>query len=992
MSESMKIPYNTWGGVPQSKTGQASRGLTINNGEVPYNYSPLTSNLYISSDLTDKRPILYIDNMSYYARNNIPNYGSITSIPEEHSPNSINTSLAQNWSNAFFDSGKLENFPDPFYNTSNAIDMSNMFNFCGGFYDYEGVTSIPNFNTSNVINMSHMFNCCNRLLLVPNFDTSNVINMSHMFDSCRNLTTVPNFNTSNVTDMNCMFDDCYNLVTIPNFNTSNVTDMVATFRSCYDLTTVPNFDTSNVTNMWGMFNGCSTLITVPNFDTSNVTETENMFSGCRNLTTMPNFNLTNVYSMANMFYNCTNLSIIPNFINLVGLDNSTSWSQNAVNVFFNCKNLKSIPIMKLPDSCNISHMFENCSNIQGDLYLTSKNLSAYGIFSGCRNFTKNIYLHLYSNTYYNGFNSYRNFDQLYTDINAYIRPIQYYYAEIPFTGEGNYVFPANKIQIINDIDNSQQVIDISPYKEYYLHYGEINNNSYYIYHESKNWKIKINDYSNMKFRFFANIESMNSNIVDLMQIEDMVNFAKSRINNYSNINSIPLQYSPENLDTSLAKNWNGAFSSCYNLINLPEPFYNTSNAIDMSNMFHYSNNLITIPNFDTSNVTNMSYMFYCCNNLTTVPNFNTSSVIDMSGMFGYCTNLTVPNFDTSNVTSMYCMFVASSNITVPNFNITKASVSHMFDNASNITVPNFDTSNKINLSYMFFRCSNITVPNFDTSNVTNMDSMFYLCNNVTVPNFNTSKVTSMDSMFGSSNNVTVPNFDTSNVTNMQRIFQSSNLTIPNFNTGNVTDMSYMFIGSNNYTTIPIFNTSSVVTIASMFANCYNIQGNLYIESNNVTNAINLFGLNRYSSSNHVKNIYCHTNTTTYNSIYTAIYNSTYGSRWNAYLLTMEDNYAVIPYTNNGIYRFPTNKIQLLAYDPANINTSYINSNTVEVSPYTDYELTFENTGNSSPIIVKHGTVNWGIFTNITTGSGDIAFGFRFFKDITNMTAHVVDLL
>ena len=895
--------------------------------------------------------------MHEYALDNITDYGGIAEIPEGHLPTDINTTYAQDWTRSFglYIGGSNTNLPDPFYDTSNATNMQNMFSYCGSFNENGGLKTVPNFDTSNVTDMSYMFNVCNRIKTVPNFNTSKVVNTVRMFSDCWDLVSVPNFNLSNVTDMTSMFYSCYDLTTIPNFDTSNVTGMAAIFRGCYNLTTVPNFDTSNVTDMSAMFESCSKLTTIPNFDTSNVTETENMFYGCRNLTAMPNFNLTNVYSMANMFYNCTNLTIIPNFINLVGLDNSTSWSQNAVNVFFNCKNLKSIPIMKLPDSCNISHMFENCSNIQGDLYLTSKNLSAYGIFSGCRNFTKNIYLHLYSNTYYNGFNSYRNFDQLYTNINAYIRPIQYYYAEIPFTGEGNYVFPANKIQIIDDIDNSQQVIDISPYKEYYLHYGEINNNSYYIYHESKNWKIKINDHSNMKFRFFANIESMNSNIVDLMQIENMVNFAKFRINNYSNINSIPLQYSPENLDTSLAKNWSGAFSFCYNLINLPDSFYDTSNATDMSNMFSYCNNLTTVPNFNTSNATDMSNMFSYCNNLTTVPNFNTSSVIDMSNMFSYCNNLTVPNFDTSNVTSMYCMFGHCTNLTVPNFNITKASVSHMFDGASNITVPNFDTSNKINLSYMFFRCSNITVPNFDTSKVTNMSDMFYLCNNVTVPNFNTSKVTNMYSMFGSSNNITVPNFDTSNVTNMQRIFQSSNLTIPNFNTGNVTDMSYMFIASNNYTTIPIFNTSSVVTIASMFANCYNIQGNLYIESNNVTNAINLFGLNRYSSSNHVKNIYCHTNTTTYNSIYTAIYNSTYGSRWNAYLKTFEndpigsisqiDNIQIdsIPdgeiYQNTVIFRSPVNTCAV--YIPAPDNKTLFTGPNFKLDPYTDYNIKVE---------------------------------------------------
>ena len=353
---------------------------------------------------------------------------------------------------------------------------------------------------------------------------------------------------------------------------------------------------------------------------------------------------------------------------------------------------------------------------------------------------------------------------------------------------------------------------------------------------------------------------------------------------------------------------------------------------------------------------------------------NTSTAQRWDNAFYWCRNLTSlpdPFYDTSNATNMYRMFYNCSNLT---------------------TVPNFDTSNVTNMRWMFYNCSNLTtVPNFDTSKVTNMSWMFGSCLNLTtVPNFNTSNVTDMSGMFSFCTHLTtVPNFNTSNVTNMYGMFRYSNISnISSLDLSNVNVMANMFeCYSGEYIPIININNASPNTYL-MFYGCTNVRGNIYIESNNISDAYCFFNDRFTYSSNHLKYIYCHANSNTYKILGSGKFCST----GNYYALTMEDNYAVIPYTNNGIYRFPTNKIQILAYNPANINTSYINSNIVEVSPYTDYQLTFENTGSRNPIIVKHGTVNWGTFTNVSIGTGDIEFGFRFFKDITNMTADVVDTI
>ena len=478
MSESMKIPYNTWGGVPQSKTSQASRSLTISAGEVPYNYTPLTSNLYISSDLTDVEPLPLIMNMANYARLNIPNYNTITSIPEEHLPNSINTSLAQNWSYAFNNCRRLTNLPDPFYNTSNATNLYGMFGTCNSYlttipnFDTSNVTdmsrmfyycyrlsNIPNFNTNNVINMQRMFERCYditiapnfntskvidmgamfkqciKLTSIPNFDTSNVINMSQMLDGCEKLTTIPNFDTNNVTNMYNMFSDCRIITTIPNnFNTNNVTNMTGIFRNCFNLIDIPNINTDKIIDMSYMFDDCHSLVTLPNFDTSNAVNMSSMFASCNKLTTVPNFNTSNVTDMDSMFWCCYNIITSPNF--------DTSNVTNMSEMFKYCSNLVSIPIFNINSVSNISSMYANCGNIQGNLYISSNNVTnAKNLFTNAPNYTKNIYCHVNTNTYNTIYSAMGN-NTYYSSWNTYLK-----------TFEND---PITKIQLLSNFSYSDE--------------------------------------------------------------------------------------------------------------------------------------------------------------------------------------------------------------------------------------------------------------------------------------------------------------------------------------------------------------------------------------------------------------------------------------------------------------------------------------------------------------------------------------------------------
>ena len=371
------------------------------------------------------------------------------------------------------------------------------------------------------------------------------------------------------------------------------------------------------------------------------------------------------------------------------------------------------------------------------------------------------------------------------------------------------------------------------------------------------------------------------------------------------------------------------------------------------NMYVYAKNSISnyntiteIPSghlpsdLNTSLAQNWYSAFSNCYRLTSFPDpfYNTSNATNICRIFGECSRIiTVPNFDTNNVTDMRQMFYMCSRI---------------------ITVPNFNTGKVTDMSWMFSYCYNLTtVPNFDTSNVTNMYYMFANCYNLT----------------------TVPNFDTSNVTNMQQVFYGCNnlTTSPNFDTSKVTNMHSTFSSCYNLITIPTFDTSNMTNISFMYSRCYNIRGDLYIESNNVIDATSLFS----NASDYTKNIYCHANSITYNTIYNAMRN-TYNSNWNAYLKTMEDTIAEIEWNGPGIYRFPTNKIAL------NIQNNI--EAIIEVTPYTDYNLVynmFARAPESFYIECANSNKTWGGFVNSTIGAS-----FRFFKDITNMTANVVDII
>ena len=169
----------------------------------------------------------------------------------------------------------------------------------------------------------------------------------------------------------------------------------------------------------------------------------------------------------------------------------------------------------------------------------------------------------------------------------------------------------------------------------------------------------------------------------------------------------------------------GVFSTCYELTTLDVSNWNTSKAIDISDIFGWDFKLETVKGldkWDTSNVVYMDGVFDSCHSLSleclkSVEAWNTKNVENMKVMFAQCYKLTkidLSKWDTSNVTNMWYMFCNSG--------------------ISDLNVSTWDTHNVTNMGGMFSNCDGLTVldiSSWDTSNVKIFGSMFWDCDNLT---------------------------------------------------------------------------------------------------------------------------------------------------------------------------------------------------------------------------------------------------------------------
>ena len=560
-----------------------------------------------------------------------------------------------------FDASKAKSIDVSSFNTSNVLDMSDMFivsrattikglekfntgnvtDMSSMFYGSSATSlNLSSFDTSNVTDMNDMFYYSKSTVLdLSSFDTGKVTNMSRMFEGS-NATTIKGlekFNTNKVTNMRVMFGDSKaTSLDLSSFNTSKVTDMSWMFSGSSAITIkgLEKFNTSNVKSMDSMFDHSSaTSLDLSSFDTSKVSNMGAMFMGSRATTIkgLEKFNTSNVTAMFFMFYDSK----------VTSLDLSSFDTSKVINMskMFSNLNVTSLDLSSFNTSktVNMSSMFSgnSATTIKGlEKFNTSNVTDMSAMFSGSKATSLDLRSFNTSNV---------------TNMSGMFRSSS-----------------ATNIKGLEKF-NTSKVTDMEG-----------------MFNESKATLLDLSSFdtskvTNMKWMFNE------SSAITIKGLE------KFNTNKVTNMNQMFYNSKATSLDLRS---------------------FNTNNLTNMSGMFRYSSatSIKGLENFNTSKVTDMSYMF-CDSKATSLDlrSFNTSNVTNMSDMFRSSSATSIKGlekFDTSNVTYMNYMFYSSSatSLDLSSFDTGKVTdMSYMFcdSKATSLDLSSFDTSNVTDMTHMF---------------------------------------------------------------------------------------------------------------------------------------------------------------------------------------------------------------------------------------------------------------------------------------------------
>ena len=328
-----------------------------------------------------------IVDLSYYARDNVANFRTITKLPQENI-DYLNSVCSNNMGYMFYNCNSLTTLDVSQWDTSQVTNMENMFQDCQSLTTITGTIDM-----SSCMGCYDMFDNCSslqgaRLINIPEtLDTSNMggtgislddlvaagtviiveplVDLSHYsWNHLANWNTITELPQENVdylnsvygTNMRGMLSNCEALTTldVTRWDTSQVTNMENMFYGCVSLTSLntSNWDTSKVTNMSGMFYMCWELADIgdiSNWNTNKVTNMSYMFNQCKSLTTLnlSNWNTDKVTNMNYMFNSCNALTTITGIIDM-------SSCTRCNGMFNNCNNLQGVHLKNVPSSLTSS--------------------------------------------------------------------------------------------------------------------------------------------------------------------------------------------------------------------------------------------------------------------------------------------------------------------------------------------------------------------------------------------------------------------------------------------------------------------------------------------------------------------------------------------------------------------------------------------------------------------------------------------------------------
>jgi hypothetical protein len=727
-------------------------------------------------------------------------------------------------------------------------------------------SNLSNWNTIEVVSMKDAFNNAN---IFNNGSNNNDGNNSL------------NWNTLNVNDMSRMFKDAIKFNQYLNFNTKNVMSMEEMFNNANifnngstnnDGNNSLNWNTLNVISMKQMFKDAINFNqNISYFIAQNVTTMEEMFF---NATLYNNGDTNNNGNNPLTFLSRNYDSIIPQVTSMKSMfENAVSFNQTIYALDSTPNNLR------LPKLKSMERMFYNASLYNngdtGNIGTKPINWDTYEfmiINSGVTTL-KQMFFNAVS------FNQSLNLDnQLVTTMEEMFYNATSYNNGDPNNNGNKQIIWFNVFSLINTSKMFYNAISFNQNTEIEI-FNLINAESmFYNALLFNNGSITNNGINKLDWSFSFNLTNT------ISMFEKANSFNQELVLEASNITNMNSMFKEAILfnNGDIGNNGN-------NPIN-----WNTSNVIDMSEMFNNANSFNQELIIDTSKVTDMSLMFLSAslfnngdigNNGLKPISWNTSNVIDMGNMFNNASSFNQELIiDTLNVFNMSGMFIFASlynngdignnglkPISWNTSNVTE--MSSMFSNASSLNQELIiDTSKVSIMSSMFIFASlynNGDIGNnglkpisWNTGENINMSQMFAFTNSFNQElSINTLNVLNMSGLFRSAilyNNGDIGNngnkpitWNTSNVTNMFVMFNNASSFNQelNINTSKVTDMFGLFdnailynngdIGNNGNNPVN-WNTSNVINMSSMFQNSVSFNQKLNINTPKLTNTRFMF--------------------------------------------------------------------------------------------------------------------------------------------------------
>ena len=618
---------------------------------------------------------------------------------------------------------------------------------------------------------SNMTNLTNIIDMESYLNTSNVINMSNMFYNCSQLADVDvsGFNTANVTSMAYMFSGCSQLtsVDVSGFNTANVSYMSYMFRNCSQLTSITgltSFNTSKVTDMTSMFAGCSKLtsLNLSSFDVSNQVVTTDIMKNCSSLEalvispTAYKFPQNTCIGVGSQSAPCT--LVYPDGFTLIKDETGEGWYMWKNGYFKDAENLPYALLSN--DGKTLSFCYDKqYYSHSGSAYLLNEGIGFPGWFGNCSSVTKVVFNPEFENArpvstsyWFSGMTSLTSIEGMDYLNTSMVTHMRYMFSNcsqltsIPTSFETGNVTDMQSMfdgcAALNSLDlrnfDTSKVRWMSRMFRDCTNLEEVNLSSFSTE--------KVADFTSM-FEGCSSLTSLNLSNFTIDAVS--TDYTQTMFKNCSALQLLTLPASAHTINDNACMGVGTASQPCH--LFYPKDFVLEHTAtgdgyyVWKRGYFTDDREAYAVLSGSGSNKTLTFRYDIGRSDYATTYGLNTSE--DLPGWFYERANVTEVVFDSSfedaRPTSCYRWFYGMENLTdiigleEMYLNTEKVTnMSQMFLNCSGLTfldVSNFDTSKVTDFGSMFSGCSGLTgldVSNFDTSIATDMTTMFYQCSSL----------------------------------------------------------------------------------------------------------------------------------------------------------------------------------------------------------------------------------------------------------------------